>query len=67
MARRPKTRREISQWHRQFKQVKQDWAIWLGDNATRFQTAEDAWSAFKAQQQRNSSRQITNFRINIRT
>ena len=66
MVRRPKTHREINLWHQQFKLVKQDWAEWLNTNAIRFQTAEDAWSAFKAQQQRNSSRQITNSWIKIR-
>ena len=66
MARRPKMRREISQWHKQFKQVKQDWATWLDGNETRFQTAEDAWSAFKTQQHRKSSRQITDSWIKLR-
>ena len=46
-----KTREQINRWHEGFQQLKQDWSEWLRSNAADYTTYEDAWSAFRAQQQ----------------
>jgi predicted component of type VI protein secretion system len=49
MGRYLRTRREISQWHDEFEQIKQEWLEWLHANVNRYKTIDDAWQAFKAQ------------------
>ena len=49
MGRQLRTRREISQWHDEFEQIKQEWLEWLHVNVSRYKTIDDAWHAFKAQ------------------
>ncbi len=41
----------INQWHTDFEKVRQQWQEWLDENFDRYQTVEDAWAAFKRQQQ----------------
>ena len=49
MAEEPRTLEELKQWQRDYKQVVQQWIVWLRENATAYGTAEDAWRAFKRQ------------------
>jgi hypothetical protein len=55
MARRLKTRREISQWHEEFEQVKREWLEWLRGNVSRYKNIDDAWRAFKRQRPLSTS------------
>jgi hypothetical protein len=50
MTRQARTSAEINEWHEQFGQLKQEWLKWLDANGARYQSASDAWSAFKTQQ-----------------
>lgn len=36
----------IEQWHHNFEQVQRLWADWCVENATRFDSATEAWAAF---------------------
>ncbi len=41
----------INRWHTDFEQIRQQWQEWLDENIGRYQTTEDAWAAFRRQQQ----------------
>jgi len=45
----------IEQWHYNFEQVQQLWADWCVHNATRFDTAAEAWGAFIKEYQQQTS------------
>ena len=55
MARRPKTYAEFVQLYQEYRQNEQEWLDWLEANARDYQSVEDAWYAFAAQWQDNSS------------
>jgi hypothetical protein len=55
MNKKAKTRREIDEWHRQFGHLKHEWLTWLDANGTNYQTATEAWTAFKMQRTGHSS------------
>ena len=51
VAKQPRELNEINQWHKDFEQVRQQWLAWLNINFGHYQSSQEAWSAFKAQQQ----------------
>ena len=46
MGRQVQYRREIDEWHRQFKLLRQEWVLWLEENGANYQSTAEAWSAF---------------------
>ena len=40
----------IEQWHHNFEQIAESWKVWCEENATRFDTASQAWRVFVEQQ-----------------
>jgi hypothetical protein len=42
---------KIEQWHHDFEQLKRNWAEWCVRNATKYDSASHAWSAFVREQQ----------------
>jgi hypothetical protein len=45
----------IEQWHHNFDEVQKLWAEWCAINATRFDTAVEAWGAFIKEYQQQTS------------
>ena len=43
----------IEQWHHNFEQVTEAWKAWCEENATRHDTASQAWRVFVEQQRLN--------------
>jgi hypothetical protein len=36
----------IERWHCDFERLNESWALWCEENATKYNTASQAWSAF---------------------